>query len=153
MVIVKRGDIWAAEPHVDVMVNPTNGVGPMGKGLAKQFAQRWPLLEPTYKLICKDRPLKIGEFAVWRPVKDPIDVVNFVTKAHWRDNGSDLEAVAGGLKVLASVTPKYGWRRMAMPALGCGLARLNWEDVHAAVLEAFHESGIEVWLYPPSDIG
>ena len=37
-----------------------------------------------------------------------------------------------------------GVRRVAMPVIGCGLDRLEWEKVSAIIREVFSDTGVEV---------
>jgi hypothetical protein len=54
------------------------------------------------------------------------------TKRHWRDD-SLLVDVHQGFDALAFVLIRRRIRRVALPALGCGLGGLAWADVKALI--------------------
>ena len=65
----------------DVLVNPTNCVGPMGKGLAKEYKDRWPEVEYWYKKQLNGISPGGVHFVL---TNDGKLVANVATKAHWK---------------------------------------------------------------------
>lgn len=49
--IIKNGNIFNSK--CDCLVNPVNCIGVMGKGLAKQFKDRYPAAYYLYLDLCK----------------------------------------------------------------------------------------------------
>jgi len=58
MITTLKIDIF--QMQVDAIVNPVNCVGVMGKGLAKEFKERYPLYFNDYVNSCRNNIIKIG---------------------------------------------------------------------------------------------
>jgi O-acetyl-ADP-ribose deacetylase (regulator of RNase III) len=63
MIEYKHGDIFASE--MQILVNPVNTVGIMGKGLALTFKNKYPEMFTEYKIQCDNGALDIGKLFVW----------------------------------------------------------------------------------------
>jgi O-acetyl-ADP-ribose deacetylase (regulator of RNase III) len=126
------------------IVIPVNTVGVPGAGLAKAWAQMDPVAAGEYKALCKQGRIKIGEVAIVKHGESRW--VMFPTKDHWR-NPSHLEWIEAGLVDLQRYAP--GFQSLAIPALGCGLGGLKWEDVKRLMETYLSQIGIPVSVYPP----
>jgi O-acetyl-ADP-ribose deacetylase (regulator of RNase III) len=115
----------------EVLVNPVNCVGVMGAGLAKDFAWRYPDMLNHYKLVCKEKKLKIGTIHTWSSGK--LCVVNLPTKNFWKDR-SEYSAIDTGMRELVKFLLKNDYRKIAIPRIGCGLGGLEWGTVKSIVL-------------------
>jgi O-acetyl-ADP-ribose deacetylase (regulator of RNase III) len=141
------------EAQVEALVNPVNTEGVMGKGLALQFKRDFPENFKAYARACKRGELEIGQMFVFDAGagKVPRYIVNFPTKQHWRDD-SKLEYIERGLRDLVRVIKSRGIASVAIPPLGAGLGRLDWNDVRALIEVALGRlSGVEVCLYEPRE--
>lgn len=123
-----EGNIFATK--ATEIVCPVNCRGAMGKGLAKQFSERFPGLEDVYKELCDVGAIKLG--APYRVETSSVGIWLFPTKDDWRER-SKLGWVAFGLGWMSRFPTTAS---IAFPALGCGLGGLPWY----AVKELF-------WLY------
>ena len=65
---------------------------------------------------------------------NPLYIVNFPTKRHWRGN-SRIEDIEAGLKDLVKVIRARDIRSIAVPPLGSGLGGLKWNVVRARIEE------------------
>jgi O-acetyl-ADP-ribose deacetylase (regulator of RNase III) len=143
------GDIFASD--AEALVNPVNCVGVMGKGLALAFKKRFPRNFESYADACRVgmlRPGKVYVVPLWAKAR-PRYIINFPTKRHWREP-SRSEDIAAGLADLVAVIREHDIRSVAIPALGCGLGGLSWQDVHQQITDA--AAGIpdvDVTLYGP----
>lgn len=155
------------DSECDAIVNPTNPQGVMGGGLAGQFAQRYPEMLEWYKRQCTDGTHKIGEVQLYRTQfnldhpggptnKVRSVIVNFPTM----DLGhpAKLEDIKSGLEHLRMILqtqsddlpPEVKITSIAIPPLGCGIGRLNWDEVEPLIREALGDlEDIQVDLYPP----
>lgn len=113
------------------IVNPVNTVGVMGKGLALQFKQAYPLMYESYKAACYANTLTVGHMHYYKD-KNKI-IINFPTKINWRDP-SDIEYIQKGLISLIKAINKLNIKSIAIPPLGCGNGKLNWQEVHALII-------------------
>jgi len=144
-----RGDLFRS--GTEALVNPVNIVGVMGKGLALQFRERFPGLYEAYRKACARGEVRIGQVLVYDrgPSTHPRCILNFPTKAHWKDP-SRLEYVRAGLVDLVRVIREYRIRSIAVPALGAGLGGLDWKEVRPLIEEALAPlEGVEVLVYEP----
>ncbi len=144
-------DIFKAD--VDAVVIPVNTQGVPGAGLAKRAAQRWPLWARLYKQTCADGRLRPGTVVAHHGVGGAPILVDFPTKVDWREP-SNLELIETGLQALQHwLLRHHEVKSIAVPALGCGLGGLRWEDVYP-LLAAFAEeiaakANVRVDIYPP----
>lgn len=129
-----------------MIVIPVNTVGAMGKGLAKEAKERYPLAERAYRSALRIGCLEIGKvFPVYLPEKS---LLLLPTKRDWR-KPSELEYVKLGLMSLTRFMLRER-KRIAIPKLGCGLGGLAWADVHEQVYIAayvLHKKGVAVAIY------
>ena len=139
MIEFVKGNIL--ETNCDVLVNPVNCVGTMGKGLAKAIKQKYPEILKPYVDACRKNQLRVGELQFVPTLQDgsPNWILNFPTKKHWK-NKSDLLLIQKGLDVM--ILRLKGWYyggSIAIPKLGCGLGGLKWMDVRSRIINACQE--------------
>ncbi len=147
MIEESSGDLFAAS--TDAVVNAVNCAGVMGKGLALAFKKRFPDNFAAYKRACDAGAVAIGKMFVVERADAPRWIINFPTKRHWR-GASTLADVKSGLVDLVDQVERRGIRSIAIPALGCGLGGLRWEDVRPAIVEACERwPAVRCVLFPP----
>ena len=129
-----------------VLVNPVNCVGVMGAGLALSFKQRFPQIDAPYRKACET-----GELAIGRPLWISVGtrwIVCLPTKDDWRQP-STLPYVRLALRGLVIGMRERHLTSVALPAIGCGLGGLSWDDVQLEIRQAFEGSDATVWVHPP----
>lgn len=143
VILMPHGSVFVS--HCNAIVNPINCVGTMGKGLALQFAHRYPDMLQSYKLAAQGGEVRIGEMWIWN--EPEITIINFPTKIHWRDP-SKLEWISAGLDDLRKyvILNKHS---VCLPALGCGLGGLDFHDVRKLVIEKLDNLDAEIILHEP----
>lgn len=149
--LMNEGDnLFASE--CDVLVNPVNAVGTMGKGLALVFRDRFPSNNRLYLAECRAGKLRAGGlFMGPGEAGDAGWVANLATKGHWQFD-SEIGFVESGVRALRQwieANPDLGIRSVACPALGAGLGGLQWPEVLGVIEREFADSDVEVKLYPP----
>lgn len=146
MIVSAVGNIFNAP--AEVLVNPVNCVGVMGRGLAFQFKKKFPGNFDMYSVACKRGELTPGK--VYTVQERGKFIVNFPTKDHWKDP-SRLEWIETGLDSLIDEICNLELKTVAIPALGCGLGGLDWyEEVRSLIISKFEEyPEIKVYLYEP----
>lgn len=155
MIRYSDGDIFSA--GCAAIANPVNCVGVMGAGLAKEVRRRFPEACEPYFEACSESILRPGGLVVGTAefagsVRLPRFVFHVATKRHWRQP-SRLADVAYCLDALASTALAMQVKSVAVPALGCGLGRLNWEDVHALMRGYLGETKPVEWVvFPPKGL-
>lgn len=137
-----EGDIFSSPAQV--LVNPVNTVGVMGKGLALEFKQRYPDIFKWYKQMCDKHLFTIGKLMLCRAAD--YWVLLFPTKENWR-NPSKIEYIEAGLKKFADTYADKGISSIAFPKLGCGNGELSWDDVRPVMEKYLKPLPIAVYIY------
>ena len=143
MVTYVKGDIFNSSAQV--LTNAVNCVGVMGKGVALEFKKRYPSMFEDYKKRCELNQIKPGHLYLWE--NDKVQILNFPTKRHWQDQ-SLLSDIEDGLKFLANNYIDLGIDSLAMPAIGCGLGGLDWNQVKPLIDKYLgYIPDLEVYVY------
>jgi O-acetyl-ADP-ribose deacetylase (regulator of RNase III) len=145
MITFVKGNIF--DSPAQVITNTVNCVGVMGKGLALEFKNRFSTLFEDYKQRCDRGQVRPGEPYLWQ--NDKVQILNFPTKRHWKDDSrpDDIEA---GLRYLAAHYQEMGIYTLALPPLGCGNGNLKWEEVRPLVIKHLGSlEDLEVFVYEP----
>jgi O-acetyl-ADP-ribose deacetylase (regulator of RNase III) len=139
----RKGDIF--DSTAQVLVNPVNCKGHMGKGLALAFKQRYPHMFASYQQECRDGKLCIGQPTLYKASTPWI--LNFPTKDHWRDN-SKIEYIEAGLQYFVVHYKELGIKSIAFPKLGAGLGKLSWNSVGPLMVKylSLVDSDIEIYI-------
>lgn len=133
MITYTTGDLFEAQ--TEAIVNTVNTVGVMGKGIALQFKNRFPENYLTYKKACEQDLLKIGDLLITENNSLFFKyIINFPTKKHWR-NPSKYEYVEKGLDTLIEELKIRNIKSVALPPLGAGNGKLEWEKVKVILNE------------------
>lgn len=147
-----NGDIFNSSAQA--LVNPVNCVGVMGKGLALQFKQHYPMNYTFYRQACNQGRVRPGHMLVFEleafvPGQGPQYIINFPTKRHWRD-ASLLEDIHQGLDALAFELIQRRIQHVALPSIGCGLGGLAWSEVQPLLEDRLAQlTRVRVDVYSP----
>ena len=128
----------------EAIVNTVNCVGVMGKGLAKEFKKRYPIMYKDYRKKCENNQLYIGKLHIFKTLDHLI--INFPTKIHWKNN-SRLEWIEAGLKYFVKNYRKWKITSIAFPQLGTSHGKLSWNDVKPLMENYLDNLGISVEIY------
>lgn len=157
MIETVEGDLFEAK--AEVLVNAVNCDGVMGKGIAKTFKDRYPQMFWEYREACLKGKLQPGGIWTWANpdyLVFPAYILNMTTKRHWHDK-SRREWVTHGLCHPAYRVKELGVKTVAMPAVGCGLGGLRWQDmephIHRILGHMLGDHPVQIWLYKPVDLG
>ena len=123
--IIENRDIF--ESKCQVLVNPINCVGVMGKGLALEFKNRYPKMFDKYKNLCDKYLIDIGRLWMFN-VNDNKQILNFPTKKDWKDP-SQYEYIEEGMDKFVKTYQDKNIKSIAFPLLGCGNGNLNKDIV------------------------
>jgi len=113
----------------EALVNTVNTVGVMGKGIALMFKEAFPDNYSRYEAACKHKQISVGRMFVTERENliGPKWIINFPTKKHWR-HPSKVEWIVAGLEDLKRVIAENDIHSVALPPLGSGNGRLDWQD-------------------------
>lgn len=145
MITYVSGDLF--ESPANVLVNPVNTIGVMGKGLAREFKRRYPDMFAQYKAMCEAGEFEIGDLWLYEGVDRR--VLNFPTKAHWR-SPSKPEYIEAGLRRFCVEYQAWDVQSIAFPALGCGHGELDFETEVRPLIERYlGELALDISVYTP----
>ncbi|NET72498.1 MAG: DUF4433 domain-containing protein, partial [Sphaerospermopsis sp. SIO1G2] len=139
-VSIVEGDMFFSK--MQTLTISVNCVGVMGKGLASTAKYRFPDMYVYYQDLCKNKTLQMGNPKLHKRESSIFDQLAedtysfpykngetwfllFPTKQHWR-NKADIEGIEQGLNWLQENYKQEGIKSLAIPALGCGLGKLEW---------------------------
>jgi O-acetyl-ADP-ribose deacetylase (regulator of RNase III) len=140
------------ESEAEALVNTVNTLGVMGKGVALQFRNQFPLNYKRYEQACKDGAIDIGRLLVVRDSSLATGekiIINFPTKTDWR-KPSEYSYIEAGLKDLIQVIKKEGIKSVALPPLGSGNGGLDWAKVKTILERHLSDVDAEVFIYEPN---
>lgn len=160
-----EGDMFFS--NMQTLTVSVNVVGIMGKGLASRTKYQFPDVYVNYQDACRRKSLRMGKpFLYKREVSFDEELVDepgtvtspnsvkwflmFATKRHWREN-SDLDGIIEGLQWIIDNAATEGIKSLAMPALGCGLGKLEWKDVGPEMCQRLVAVNIPVAIYLPRE--
>lgn len=145
-----KGNLLLAD--TEALVNTVNTVGVMGKGIALQFKERYPVNFKIYAKACKTGDIDVGKLLVVKEhtLEGEKIIINFPTKTEWFKK-SQYSYIEDGLKDLQVVIDQYNIKSIALPPLGCGNGGLNWDKVKVLIEKYLSDSSIEINVYEPND--
>ena len=141
------------EAEAEALVNTVNTVGIMGKGIALQFKERFPMNFKIYSDACKKGEMQVGKMLVVKEstLNGEKLIINFPTKTEWFKK-SNYSYIEDGLKDLARVIVQYQIKSIAIPPLGCGNGGLKWEIVKPMMDKYLGEiANVAILIYEPND--
>lgn len=160
-----EGDMFFS--NMQTLTVSVNTVGVMGKGLASRAKYQFPDVYVVYQDACRNKWLKMGKPYLYKRessfdeelVDEPGSLstpnavkwfLMFATKRHWRED-SDLPGIEEGLTWVLDNYKAEGIQSLAMPALGCGLGKLEWKDVGPMMCRYLAQMDIPVSIYLPRE--
>ncbi|MBF0553615.1 MAG: macro domain-containing protein [Nitrospirae bacterium] len=144
MINFMMGDIFKSEAQT--LVATVNCAGVMGKGLAKEFKQRFPEMFKEYAKACKRGELRKGTLFFYDYLHRKI--LCFPTKDNWK-NSSKYEFIEEGLIALRDNYSTWGISSIAIPPLGSGLGGLRWDRVRRLIQKYLGDIPINIEVYEP----
>lgn len=151
MIEFRKGDIFLS--GAQVLVNPVNCMGVSGKGLALEFAKRFPVNQKIYRDYCDEGVaghMVPGALLLCREVKKNAVIFNVATKNHWKDP-SKIEWIISCLDAIVFHTKHFNIRSIAIPALGCGNGKLEWHKIKRIMEDMLQDLNTDVYIYEPHE--
>lgn len=160
-----KGDMFFSGLHTLTVSVNTKGV--MGRGLASRTKYQFPDVYIHYQDACRNRKLALGKPVLYKreaaldtqlaDIPSLLDEPNnhtwfllFATKEDWR-NPASKEGIIKGLEWIVENYRKEGIKSLAIPALGCGLGWLKWEEIGPILCSYLSRLDIPVQLYIPAE--
>jgi len=127
--VLKPGDIPCITSNGCVR---KDGCCVMGRGIAAQASRLFPGFQLKVGQLIKqhgNRCFNVGKY----PFRSgQVHLATFVVKHHWSD-AADLELIKRSVGEIEQLADKFGWKRIYLPAPGCGNGRRAWQDVKPLV--------------------
>ena len=133
---VEKGDIFDINDLEVYYAHCISADFALGAGIAVQFNKRYNMRH-RLKLMYPNGP-GYGSKSI---VID--NVFNLVTKQRCYYKPT-LESLTKAVKEMRTQCDELRVKKLVMPKIGCGLDRLNWEDVQAIIEKTFADSDIEI---------
>lgn len=140
------------DSSAEALVNTVNTVGVMGKGIALQFKERFPMNYSLYHSACKAGKVRIGEMFVTneQSLMGSKIIINYPTKTTWR-RPSEYSYIQQGLVSLRNVIKSMKIKSIAIPPLGSHNGGLDWLRVQEMMEGALSDLDCDIYIYQPSE--
>lgn len=116
----------------------------LGAGVAKQIEERYGM-----KKLLKGSlfGFPVDGLQIWKDLGPcclaRANVLNLVTKERCFHKPT-LDDLKEALEDMLACCNEHSITKIAMPRIGCGLDRLNWDDVRPIIEEIFEDTDIEI---------
>ena len=111
----------------------------MGAGIAKKFRDKFGRIQELL-----DQKVNIGEIAIL--IVESKFIYNLVTKNRYFDKPT-YESLRQCLVAMKEHAVKNQVKNIAMPKIGCGLDRLEWNTVSNLIMNVFLDTPINIDVY------
>ena len=115
----------------------------LGAGIAKQFQLKYKTRDEL-KTRCPQYSWHGGD-CLGTGSKDTRIVFNLVTKKNYWDK-PEYKDLEDSLTELLDICEIGGYRKLAMPLIGCGLDKLNWSIVESIIKKVFEFANIKIMV-------
>jgi len=141
-----KGDLWdaAVALRADATCVTTNafvkrnGEAVMGRGVAREAAERWPDLPRTLGNLLGEIGTHVVRLGPRHSGRHIMELVAFPVKHHWSDTAAP-ELIVNSCKELVALANKYGWKTIVLPRPGCGNGGLTWDLVQPILVALFDD--------------
>ena len=137
-VTVVSGDLFSC-PDTHSLAHCISADCRLGKGIALLFKKKFGGVPEMKAQHCKP-----GELAVLR--RGERFIYALVTKKMYYDKPT-YDTLRRSLHALKEHCAAHEVKHLAMPRIGCGLDRLNWDRVLSMIRSEFRDTSIEVEIY------
>lgn len=133
-------DIWSYQGQAILAITTNGSLTPdgraiMGRGVAKQAAERFPELRHKLGRLLQVRGNHVHEILLGL-VSFPVEETPFSLP--------ELSLIRRSAEELRQLTDQCGWRQVVVPRPGCGGGGMRWEEVKPVLEEFFDDRFIVV---------
>lgn len=136
------GDIFETDSDIG-LAHGCNCAGAMGKGIAVEFKNRWPLMYAIYKSKCASGEFTLGDVFLWTDKVSGRAIFNLGTQRTWRTKAT-IDAVEAATVRMLDRASESGVQAIAMPLIGAGLGALPAKDIKQLLVRLSANLSIEL---------
>ncbi|CAF1118230.1 unnamed protein product [Rotaria sordida] len=133
-----HGDLFSASSNTSLAHCVSRDMC-MGKGIATLFRDKFGQIDEL-----KSQNVPIGDCAYI--TADDRCVFYLVTKEKYFHKPT-MTTLESSLRIMRDLCMKNNVHHLAMPRIGCGLDKLNWNQVSKLIQHVFAEDDIEITIY------
>ncbi len=129
------------EVGADALAHGCNVRGAFGAGVAGIMAKKFPEVASGYRSFIgyqggsEAQERLLGTALIYDGDDDTPIIYNLFTQVEPGPDGRLEEGIRPALKYMLQDAHEQNLETIAMPAIGCGIAGLNWSDVYPVVVE------------------
>lgn len=136
----RTGDLFA-QTDLDAIAHGINCRGVMGAGIARRFAQQYPLMKQRYSALCRKGVIRPGAVFEWEPSATEGENTDFalVFNCASQDNPGPHARYDWIHSSVASALDKAaqcGLRTLGVPLIGAGIGGLTPQQTVSALEQA-----------------
>ena len=141
--MIKYSDNSVFDVNADIIVNKVDCDGQSTKGLALEFALRYPGLEEQFFLDCKANKITVGKTYLYEV--DGQRIINFPVKTHFQAPTS-LEWIERGLRHFCLIYKTLDIKSIAFPYLGDSKGLISEKEVLDLVYKYLDLPDLDVYI-------
>lgn len=137
---IEKQDLFTV-PEDYALVHCISSDFALGAGIAKEFQKRYKTKDELRER-CPDYKWHGGD-CLGTGTKDTRIVFNLVTKKNYWDKPT-YKDLTDALTELREMCELGGYKKLAMPKIGCGLDKLTWPAVSSTIRQVFDYADIDI---------
>ena len=137
----------------DIIAQGCNCVGASGAGIAKFIAKSYPQSDKLYKEMCRNKKFKLGT-VMFNKEKDKIQAFCGTQFNYGRYLKMDKDSIENRYKAIEECLEKIYIKAkkenlsVALPRIGCGRARSDWNRVKKIIKNVFKDYPVTIYWIP-----
>ena len=135
------GDLFLS--GAQTLAHGCNCRGAMGAGIAVGFKERFPQMYQRYKHKCIFGEFQPGDAYVDKECEPW--VLNLATQ--WAFGGAKLDFIRQAFQWIADHYKEEEITSIAMPRIGAGYGKLDWQSIKKLVIDILHPLPIPIYVY------
>jgi O-acetyl-ADP-ribose deacetylase (regulator of RNase III) len=146
MIKFVSGDILRATTQFIAHGVATGSQEVMGTGLALKISSKWPEAQKHFRQFARGNKFQGGDLFVVAPAKNRPGIIYVATQPDMYH--ATLSFLNRGLRKLARYSAKHTIESIALPKIGTGLGKLDWEnEVKPLMMKHLGEQETTFYIY------
>lgn len=151
-IIYKQGDL--PECTENIIVHGCNAKGVMGSGVAAQIKKKYPNSARAYFNMKENNKMQLGNFS-YSEEDDGKTIINAITQEFYGRNPHIVYVSYGAIAHVFMDINKgckiYGYKEIALPKIGAGLANGDWNIIEQIIEKECKD--VQPVVYIPYNVG